>query len=81
MKTLPESLRESIAWDRGGEMADQAVFVMATGMPVYFCDPHFPWQRGTNGNTNRLPRQYSPKGTDPSRALERRLGAEAVKVA
>ncbi len=62
--TLPLSLRKSITWDRGSEMAQHAQFRVETGVPVYFCDPQSPWQRGSNENTNGLLRQYWPKGSD-----------------
>ena len=76
-RKLPQELYKSLTWDRGKEMAAHKRFTLATDIKVYFCDPHHPWQRGTNENTNGLLRQYFPKGIDLSAYSQARLNAVA----
>jgi IS30 family transposase len=77
VQTLPEALRRSLTWDQGPEMRDWKHVRVQTGIEVFFCDPHAPWQRGSNENTNGLLRQYFPKGTDFSTVTETELDAVA----
>lgn len=76
-KKMPAELYQSLTWDRGGELTNHKEFTLATDIKVYFCDPYCPWQRGSNENSNRLLRQYFPKGTDLSQYSQRELDSVA----
>jgi len=80
VRKLPATLRRSLTWDRGLEMAKHKAFTVATDVKVYFCDPQSPWQRGTNENTNLLLRQYFPRGTDLSAYSQAQLDQVALRL-
>jgi IS30 family transposase len=80
VRKLPVTLRRSLTWDRGLEMAKHKAFTVATDVKVYFCDPQSPWQRGTNENTNLLLRQYFPRGTDLSAYSQAQLDQVALRL-
>jgi len=80
IRWLPKEMKRTLTWDQGKEMAAHAEFSLATSMQVYFCDPHSPWQRGSNENTNGLLRQYFPKSADLSRCTAAQLNAVARKL-
>jgi IS30 family transposase len=80
VRQLPSALRRSLTWDRGMELAQHKRLTIDTNVQVYFCDPQSPWQRGTNENTNRLLRQYFPKGTNLSRYSQANLNGIALRL-
>ena len=80
MRKLPATLRRSLTWDRGHEMAKHKSFTVDTNVQVFFCDPQSPWQRGTNENTNGLLRQYFPKKTDLSGYSQAHLNKVALRL-
>jgi len=80
IQTLPEAVRRSLTWDQGTEMRDWEQVKIAADIDIFFCDPHKPWQRGTNENTNGLLRQYFPKGTDLAVHSEAELDTVAAEL-